>query len=215
MPEVKYHITKDGKFRICTARYSCPLGGKHYNRAEVQQTKHEGKEGIEAYNDVKDQLANYDDVHYRVYLNKTTGQPIAVPMQSFDYYDADGSLFLNKTAYKTEAQARYDALNFNDSTRYDHVKETEEVEATIDANYVYRRNLSSGKTSTDVYYDISHQLRSPTQAHWRTYYSGRTGSPVTICVQDFDYVDYDPVRFLDDEAYFDESSAEQALKEYY
>jgi hypothetical protein len=47
--------------------------------------------------------------------------------------------------------------------------------------------------------------------HYRLYDSERCG-PIVVCVQDFDYIDYDGTRFLSYDAYPDESSAEIALR---
>lgn len=49
------------------------------------------------------------------------------------------------------------------------------------------------------------------EVHYRLYDSERSG-PTVVCVQDFDYCDYDGTRFLSYEAYPDENSAEIALR---
>lgn len=47
--------------------------------------------------------------------------------------------------------------------------------------------------------------------HYRLYASPVDGSPVVICVQDFDYLDHDARRILSPYAYSSESDAEMAL----
>jgi hypothetical protein len=37
--ETKYHVSADGKLRVCTAVYSCRLDGDHYTKAEVRVQK--------------------------------------------------------------------------------------------------------------------------------------------------------------------------------
>lgn len=56
-------------------------------------------------------------------------------------------------------------------------------------------------------YDDPHRYR--TDVHYRLYQS-RSG-PVVICVQDFDYLDYDGTKFLSFEAWDNELEAEYAL----
>ena len=48
-------------------------------------------------------------------------------------------------------------------------------------------------------------------AHYRLYLSPRTNRPTVICVQDFDYDDYNADRFLSPEAWDTEEAAERAL----
>lgn len=48
--------------------------------------------------------------------------------------------------------------------------------------------------------------------HYRLYL-GRDGHPVVICVQDFDYPDYDDSRFLSPDAWASKAEAESALRE--
>ena len=47
--------------------------------------------------------------------------------------------------------------------------------------------------------------------HYRLYLSPRSGAPTVICVQDFDYLDYDARRILSPEAWDSEADAEEAL----
>lgn len=47
--------------------------------------------------------------------------------------------------------------------------------------------------------------------HYRLYLSPRTGAPTVICVQDFDYFDYDARRIVSAEAWDSEGEAEGAL----
>jgi hypothetical protein len=46
--------------------------------------------------------------------------------------------------------------------------------------------------------------------HYRIYL-GRDGKATVICVQDFDYPDYDEARFLSPDAWDDEADADVAL----
>lgn len=59
-------------------------------------------------------------------------------------------------------------------------------------------------------YDDPH--RSNSRVHYRLY-QGR-GGPTVICVQDFDYLDYDGTKFLSPEAWDDEVDADAALQRY-
>lgn len=47
--------------------------------------------------------------------------------------------------------------------------------------------------------------------HYRLYLSPGTGAPTVICVQDFDYYDYDARRIISPEAWDSEGEAEDAL----
>lgn len=47
--------------------------------------------------------------------------------------------------------------------------------------------------------------------HYRLYF-GRDGEPCVICVQDFDYVDYNENRLLSNTAFDTEQAAEDALR---
>lgn len=47
--------------------------------------------------------------------------------------------------------------------------------------------------------------------HYRLYL-GRNGKPTVICVQDFDYPDYDQDRLLSNKAWTDEGDANEALR---
>lgn len=47
--------------------------------------------------------------------------------------------------------------------------------------------------------------------HYRLYLSPHTGEPTVICVQDFDYCDYDARRIISSEAWDSEGEAEDAL----
>jgi hypothetical protein len=59
-------------------------------------------------------------------------------------------------------------------------------------------------------YDDPHRWN--TRVHYRLY-DARNG-PTVICVQDFDYLDYDGRKFLSPEAWEDEVEAEAALAAY-
>lgn len=48
------------------------------------------------------------------------------------------------------------------------------------------------------------------EVHYRLYLD-RSGEPVVVCVQDFDYLDYDARRFLSMSAWDDECEADAAL----
>lgn len=43
-------------------------------------------------------------------------------------------------------------------------------------------------------------------------YLGRDGKPTIICVQDFDYPDYDQGRLLSNKAWTDEADANEAMR---
>lgn len=57
-------------------------------------------------------------------------------------------------------------------------------------------------------YDDPHRLNP--NVHYRLYNHVTLG-PTVICVQDFDYLDYDGTKFLSPEAWDDEEKAEEAL----
>lgn len=57
----------------------------------------------------------------------------------------------------------------------------------------------------------SERHRYNPEVHYRLYL-GRDGKPSVICVQDFDYPDYDQARFLSNRAYTSEDEAQQALR---
>ncbi|TDB90876.1 hypothetical protein E1264_03355 [Actinomadura sp. KC216] len=52
--------------------------------------------------------------------------------------------------------------------------------------------------------------RNNPKPHYRLYLD-RDGKPCIICVQDFDYMDYEDSRFLSDEGYDTEAEAEVGL----
>lgn len=52
----------------------------------------------------------------------------------------------------------------------------------------------------------SYNFEADHDVHYR-HYLGRNGKPVVICVQWFDYPDYDPARFLSGVAFLDEEAA--------
>lgn len=52
--------------------------------------------------------------------------------------------------------------------------------------------------------------RYNSDVHYRLYLDHK-GKPAVICVQDFDYPDYDPARFLSPDAWNNEADAELAL----
>lgn len=56
--------------------------------------------------------------------------------------------------------------------------------------------------------------RTNPDAHYRLYYSKRDRALVVICVQDFDYPDYDANCFVDYVGYTTEADAELALVEF-
>jgi hypothetical protein len=56
------------------------------------------------------------------------------------------------------------------------------------------------------------QHRSNPRVHYRLYVAP-DGAPAVICVQDFDYFDYDARRMLSPDAWDTESGAERALTE--
>jgi hypothetical protein len=51
------------------------------------------------------------------------------------------------------------------------------------------------------------------EPHWRLYHS-KHGGPGVACLQDFDYPDYDPNRFMTAQAYSTEEDANLALGTY-
>lgn len=55
--------------------------------------------------------------------------------------------------------------------------------------------------------DMTGPARNRTTVHYRRYLN-TAGQIVAICVQDFDYPDYDPARFLDYEAFDTQAEAE-------
>lgn len=59
---------------------------------------------------------------------------------------------------------------------------------------------------------MSDPHRHRDDVHYRLYLP-RDGAPTVICVQWFDYFDYDEAGFLSPEAWDDETDAEQALNE--
>lgn len=53
--------------------------------------------------------------------------------------------------------------------------------------------------------------RGNPDVHYRLYWSKRSQALVVICVQDFDYFDYDDSCFIDYVAYATEADADRAL----
>jgi hypothetical protein len=75
------------------------------------------------------------------------------------------------------------------------------------ANWSAVVEANAGKDYMDPFYEILDQLPEEGTVHWRWYLSTHTNQPVLVCVQDFDYPDYIPARFLDDVAYLSEYEA--------
>jgi uncharacterized Zn ribbon protein len=66
-------------------------------------------------------------------------------------------------------------------------------------------------TNPQQNYDDPHRFNR--KVHFRLYNSEQYG-PTVICVQDFDYLDYDGRKFLSPEAWDEEQEAEDALTVY-
>lgn len=61
-------------------------------------------------------------------------------------------------------------------------------------------------------YDAAQDLnRNNPDVHYRLYWSKRKNALVVICVQDFDYFDYDDSCFIDYTAYDTQDDADRAL----
>lgn len=56
--------------------------------------------------------------------------------------------------------------------------------------------------------DLTGEARHERAPHYRRYL-GREGRATVICVQDFDYQDYEASRFLDSQAFYSRDEAEQ------
>lgn len=64
-------------------------------------------------------------------------------------------------------------------------------------------------------YDATEDMaRYNPNVHYRLYWSKRTNSLVVICVQDFDYPDYDDDCFVNYAAYTTEADADVALTQF-
>jgi len=207
MTSIKYHISRDGKPRICYAQNSCPLGGQHYSRAELVQASQPDKSGHEAFKDVVDQLETYDEAHYRIYLSRD-GEPKAVNVQSFDYFDYDGSRFLTDKAYSDEKEAELDAKEFNTAEAPAYMKPRKAPAQTL-----YENNIRKHKSSHEAFTDVVDQLETYDEAHYRLYYN-RENKVKVVNVQSFDYYDYEGPRFLDTIAFQSEEEALESLKKF-
>lgn len=62
--------------------------------------------------------------------------------------------------------------------------------------------------------DATDSSRQNPKVHYRHYLDSHN-NPVVICVQDFDYVDYEADRFLSESVWDDEVDAKYALKSRY
>lgn len=69
----------------------------------------------------------------------------------------------------------------------------------------------AAKTCSEAYAEIAAELPEPNAVHWRLYLPRGASEPVVVCVQEFDYIDYDAARFVEPEAYLYEDLAEEAL----
>lgn len=207
---IKYHKSTDGEYRICVAQKNCYLQeqNEHVTLAVLTQKAQSGVAGYDAFKDVSDQLDDYDEVHYRVYLPEGASEPKSVCVQSFDYFQYDGSRFLDKVAYKKEKAAQVKAEEFNEQNAPKWMRQP--VSKAIQA---YRDNLVEEGEVTPLQ-DVLSQLENYDDVHYRVYLSTRTNTPVTVCVQDFDYYDYEGERFLEKKAYSTEEEAQNALADW-
>ena len=202
----KYHITKSGKVDKCKAKGRCRLGGTDYSRADLVRSNQADKTTHDAFQEVVSGLDSYDAVHYRVYLSKRTGEPTAICVQNFDYYDYDGSRFLDGVAYENEDEAELAAKEFNEQPL-----EPELLKQKIKSQEIYENQLD--KSSSDAFGEVVKDLEKYDAVHYRVYL-GKNGKPTTVCVQYFDYYDYEGARFLEAKSYETEGQAEKAANNY-
>lgn len=196
MENTRYHRSTDGKYRPCQAQHACPLGGEHVDRAtaKYRQNLAVDKTVAETIQEVSTQV-EVSLPHWRLHLTPRTGEITAVCVQDFDYRDYAVASFIEPKAYKTSLAAQYAAEVFN----------LEDISSLSKKEQERLRNMRRG--SSHAYTDILDQLEDFNQVHWRLYYSESDGKVTSVCVQYFDYVDYDQSRFMGNKAYF---SAEEA-----
>lgn len=196
MQTAKYHLSTDGQCRRCQAQGSCPLGGEHFDRAtaKYKQNLASDKTASDAVSEVSSQVA-VELPHWRLYLTARTGEITAVCVQDFDYRDYLPAGFIEPKAYRSSLEAKYAAEIFN----------LDDISALPKREQERLENMRRG--SAYAYADISDQLEDYNQVHWRLYYAESDGQVAPVCVQYFDYVDYDQSRFLGKKAYFSESEA--------
>lgn len=203
----KYHVSRSGKIAECKAKGRCRLGGVDYSRADLVRTNQADKTDYDAFQEALPQLEDYNDAHYRVYLSKRTGEPTAICVQYFDYHDYEGSRFLGSVAYADEEAAENAAKEFNDQPLEEELFKTKSKSQEIYDNQV-------DKSSSEAFAEVLGQLDNHEDAHYRVYLSKNTNKPITICVQYFDYYDYEGARFLEAKAYKTEGEAEKASDNY-
>lgn len=197
MEKAKYHRSTDGKYRPCQAKTACPLGGEHLDRSEAMY-----KQNVEAQKGRSDairEIADQVDVtkpHWRLHRSPRDSQVTAVCVQDFDYRDYNPANFIEAKAYDTSIAAKYSAETFNLDGQADLPRKDQERLA----------NLKRG--SFHAYSDVINQLDDFNEVHWRLYYSTNTGEVTPICVQYFDYVDYDQECFMGTKAYKSVEEAE-------
>jgi hypothetical protein len=203
----KYHLARSGQVAECKAKGRCRLGGTDYSRADLVRTNQADKSDYDAFQEALPQLENYNDAHYRVYLSKSTGEPITICVQYFDYHDYEGPRFLDGVAYADEESAENAAKEFNNQPL-----EEELFKKKTKSQEIYDNQID--KSSSEAFAEVQHQLDEYEDAHYRVYLSKHTGEPTTVCVQYFDYLDYEGARFIEAKAYKSEGEAKKAADNY-
>jgi len=215
----KYHTADNGKRALCHAEVrGCPKTGGHVTRGEAIWENQKNEPGLNPFNDVRNQLDDPHQSHYRIYLDEETNKPVALHLSAMDYFDKDPSRFLNKEAYIHGLSAVDAADDFNDvAEEIPHGKSLAEpapagtVLKITGAEKAYMDRVND-KSKESAHTEVLDQLESYDAVHYRAYYSKKKQKAVTVCVQNHDYYDYDDSGFVEKIAHKSEEDAERAVQ---
>lgn len=215
----RYHTADNGKRALCHAdTRACPKVGGHITKGEAIWENQKNEPGLNPFNDVRDQLDDPFEPHYRLYLDEETNKPVALQLSALDYFDKDPARFLEKEAYLQGSLAADAAADFNDieeeipqgKALSEPKTSTVPVLKLTGAEKAYMDRVND-KSKRSAYSEIADQLTDYDDVHFRVYYSKNRKEAISVCVQDFDYYEYDDSGFIEKVAHEDRASADRVV----
>lgn len=217
----RYHTADNGKRALCHAdTRACPKVGGHITKGEAIWENQKNEPGLNPFNDVRDQLDDPFEPHYRLYLDEETNKPVALQLSALDYFDKDPARFIEKKAYSHGSLATDAADNFNDieeeipqgKALAEPTKPATPVLKITGAEKAYMDRVND-QDKQSAHSEVLDQLPGYDDVHYRVYYNKRKKEAVTVCVQSFDYYNYDDSGFVEKVAHQYEDSAERVTRQ--